>query len=44
MGFLPALSFATILLTNLILVFGSLRVRRAAPAEPAGLAEPAEEV
>jgi cell volume regulation protein A len=43
MSFLPALSFATILLTNLMLIFGSVRVQRAAPAEPAGLAEPAKE-
>ena len=43
MGFLPALSFATILLTNLMLIFGSVRVQRAAPAEQPGLAEPAKE-
>jgi len=43
MGFLPALSFETILLTNLILIFGSVRVQRAAPAEPAGFVEPAKE-
>ena len=43
MGFLSALSFATILLTNLILIFGSVRVQRPAPTKPAGLVEPAKE-
>jgi potassium/hydrogen antiporter len=43
MGFLSALSFATILLTNLILIFGSVRVQRAAPTKPSGLVEPAKE-
>ena len=33
MQFLPALAFATILLTNLILIFGSVRARRAMPPE-----------
>jgi hypothetical protein len=35
MQFLPALAFATILLTNLILIFGSVRVRRR-PLESTG--------
>lgn len=33
MAFLPAMSFAVILLTNLILVFGSVRLQRMAPVE-----------
>lgn len=43
MQFLPALAFATILLTNLILIFGSVRVRRTARPEPAETLEPAKE-
>jgi cell volume regulation protein A len=43
MGFLPALSFGTILLTNLVLIFGSVRVQRAAPTEADILADPAKE-
>jgi cell volume regulation protein A len=43
MAFLPPMSFAVILLTNLILVFGSIRTSKMAPAELPQLAEPAGE-
>jgi len=39
MAFLPPMSFAVILLTNLILVFGSIRTSKMAPTE---LSDPAE--
>ena len=41
MQFLPALSFATILLTNLILIFGSVRTRRRIPSESVAPVKPA---
>ena len=34
MQFLPALAFATILLSNLLMIFGSVRARRAVPSDP----------
>jgi potassium/hydrogen antiporter len=43
MAFLPPMSFAVILLTNLILVFGSVRTSKMAPAELPELAESAGE-
>jgi cell volume regulation protein A len=44
MAFLPPMSFAVILLTNLILVFGSIRTSKTAPAELSGPGEPAAEL
>lgn len=43
MGFLPPMSFAVILLTNLIMVFGSIRTSKMVPTESPVAAEPAEE-
>jgi len=43
MAFLPAMSFAVILLTNLILVFGSVRLQRMARAEMRMPVEPSRE-
>jgi cell volume regulation protein A len=43
MSFLPPMSFAVILLTNLILVFGSIRTNKAASPEMPELAEPGVE-
>jgi cell volume regulation protein A len=42
MAFLPAMSFAVILLTNLILVFGSVRLQRSAPVAAVALASETE--
>jgi cell volume regulation protein A len=43
MAFLPPMSFAVILLTNLILVFGSIRTSKTAPAESSEQVERAGE-
>jgi cell volume regulation protein A len=43
MVFLPALAFATILITNLILIFGSVRVQRTSPADLIDPIEPAQD-
>jgi hypothetical protein len=43
MAFLPPISFAVILLTNLILVFGSIRTSKTASTELSELAEHAGE-
>jgi cell volume regulation protein A len=43
MSFLPPMAFAVILLTNLILVFGSIRTSKMAPTEMPEFAEPAGE-
>ncbi len=42
MAFLAPMSFAVVLLTNLILVFGSIRTSKMAPAESPELIDPAE--
>jgi cell volume regulation protein A len=44
MAFLPPMSFAVILLTNFILVFGSIRTSKTAPAELSEPGEPAGEL
>jgi NhaP-type Na+/H+ and K+/H+ antiporter len=43
MAFLPAMSFAVILVTNLILVFGSIRTSRMTPVEVPEVAASADE-